>query len=216
MEKDNVKNPLVEDMSILNDAKKKRKAMTIATVIIAAIIIIGFVWYFVNAAASKKADEAIALADTEFTNDSIQLANYKEAAKLGHKSGARAGLQVAIALYNDSLYTEAIDYLKKSSVKSSIVEAGRYSLMGDCYANLDNLDEALSCYNKAIKAADNNPQVVPFVLVKEANIYRAQKKYKAEYEAYERILKDYPSYVQGLQVDIKKYAERAKAAAEIN
>ena len=81
--------------------------------------------------------------------------------------------------------------------------------------NLDRLDQAVKAYKDAISKADKNPDIVPFVLIKLANIYREQKNYKAEYEAYKTILSDYPSYqyVQGQQTDIRKYMERARIAA---
>ncbi len=78
--------------------------------------------------------------------------------------------------------------------------------------NLDQYDQALKCYAKAISKADKNPEIVPFILIKEANIYRAQEKYADEAEAYKTILDDYPTYVATTRVDIKKYYERALAS----
>jgi hypothetical protein len=50
---------------------------------------------------------------------------------------------------------------------------------------------------------------VPFILFKEANIYRAQKKYSEELEVLTTIRQEYPGFIN----DIDKYYERAKAAA---
>ena len=81
--------------------------------------------------------------------------------------------------------------------------------------NLERYDDAIKAYKEAIDDADENPDIVPFALIKLANIYRAQKNYKAEYEAYKTILDKYPSYqfAQGQQTDIRKYMERARIAA---
>ena len=49
--------------------------------------------------------------------------------------------------------------------------------------------------------------------MKKAAIYREQKDYTAEYEALKQIVDKYPSFTQGTQTDIRKYYERAKAAA---
>lgn len=192
--------------------KVNKKPIIIAAVVVAVIIVVGLAIYLVRANGSKKAAEAIAVADLE-QNDSIALNQYMKAAELGYKSGNRAKLNCAIAFYKKGDYNKALDYLKDASIDSEIVDAGRLTLMGDCYANLGKLDEALDCYNKAVSASDNNPQVAPFVLVKEANIYREQKKYDKEYEVYEKIFNNYPEYVMGLNFDIRKYAERAKAQA---
>ena len=78
--------------------------------------------------------------------------------------------------------------------------------------NLGQLDEALKSYSKAISAANKNPEIVPFILIKEANIYREQGNFKAEANAYKEILDEYPSYVASTRVDIKKYYERALAS----
>lgn len=210
------KTPLQQQQEALAAEGKKnqtKKIVTITGIIVAALVVIVLVWMSVVSHRSAKADEAIALADVE-QNDSIALKYYQDAAKLGQKSGNRAKLHAAILLYQDGKYQDAINYLKDASVKSDLVEAGQYSLMGDCYVNLKDYDKALKCYDEAIDAADENPQVVPFVLVKMANVYRAQQNYAAEAKAYETIIKDYPGYMSGLRFDIRKYAERAKAAAE--
>lgn len=210
--KTNAQAPIAEEGANIEKKISKKKVISIC-VGVGAVVLFGLLWYFLATAASHKADEAIALADVEM-NDSIKLERYMDAAKLGHKSGNRAKLEVAIALYQKGEYEEAIKYLEDASVSSDIIEAGKYALMGDCYVNLKNYDKALSAYQKAIKEADNNPQIVPFVLVKEANIYREQGNYEAEYKAYETIYDKYPEYAKSLSnIDIRKYAERARAAA---
>lgn len=201
-----------EQKDLIQSAKDNKKTILSVAVAIVAVAAIAIVWFLVNQNGAKDADEAIALADIE-QNDSIALSLYKEAAKQGHASGNRAKLNAAIALYNDGKYQEALEYLKDASVGSDIIEAGKYSLMGDCYANLKQNAEALSAFDKAISAADNNPQIVPFILVKKANIYRAEGNYKDEYKAYDKIINDYPEYAQSRRFDIRAYAERAKAQA---
>ncbi len=201
-----------EEKDLIQSAKDNKKKIITVAVVIIAVAVAAIVWFLVNQNGSKQADEAIALADIE-QNDSTALALYKDAAKLGHASGNRAKLNAAIALYNDGKYQEALDYLKDASVSSDIVEAGQYSLMGDCYVNLNQNAEALKAFDKAISAADGNPQIVPFILVKKANIYRAEANYKEEYKAYQTIIKDYPEYAQSRRFDIRAYAERAKAQA---
>lgn len=204
--------PNATDSAPVVEKKVNKKAIITVAAIVLAIVVIGLIWYFISSSASKKADEAIALADTEM-NDSIALTRYMEAAALGTKSGNRAKLEAAIRLYQKGDYQKAISYLEDASTDSKVVEAGKYTLLGDCYVNLDNYDKALSAYDKAISTADNNPQVVPFVLVKKANIYRAQGKYSEEYDAYKTIFDKYPEYANNLSFDIRKYAERARVAA---
>lgn len=197
-------------------AKARANKKTIVTCIIGAAVLIvaAFIWFFVAQNASSKADELASKADIE-QNDSIANELYAQAAKIGYKSGNRAAAELGVRLYREGKYEEAAEYLSKSSLSDDIVAPGVYSLEGDCYVNLEKYDKALSCYKKAISAADKNPQLVPFFLIKEANIYRAQGNYKEEAKAYKTILDDYPQYVASTRTDIRKYYERAKTQAGI-
>jgi tetratricopeptide (TPR) repeat protein len=201
----------VLDEAALAEAKAKRnkKIFIISAVAVAAVaIIIGAICtmrYFGN----QKADELIAKADIE-ANDSLRFELYKQAADAGsYKSNERAQLMVAIKYYQDSLYKEALEYLEKPSINSDVINPGVYALKGDCYVNLNQLDEALNCYEKAISSSDNNPAIVPFILVKEANVYREQKNFAKEYDAYVKVRTDFPDFMS----DIDKYVERARIAA---
>lgn len=200
-----------EGATLLARAKANSKLIVALSIFICAVIIGILVWFFVAQSGSRKADELIARADAA-QNDSIALSLYADAAKAGYKSGNRAKAEMGIRLYRESKYEEALKYLDDASLDDEIAAAGVYTLQGDCHVNLDQLDQALKCYNKAISKADKNPEIVPFVLIKEANIYRAQEKYADEAKAYKTILDDYPTYVATTRVDIKKYYERALAS----
>ncbi|MDE6498747.1 MAG: tetratricopeptide repeat protein [Muribaculaceae bacterium] len=199
---------------LLAKAKANKGKLMGALVFCIVIVVAAFVWFFINQSGSRKADDLAGKADIE-VNDSIAMDLYKEAAKAGHKSGNRAKLEVAIRYYGQQNYEEALKYLKDASIDDKIVAAGADCLKGDCYVNLDRLDEAVKAYKSAISTADENPDIVPLVLIKLANVYRAQQNYKAEYEAYKTIVEKYPSYqyAQGQQTDLRKYMERARIAA---
>lgn len=193
---------------------KNNSRLIVALSIFIFVVLVGImVWFFVAQNGSRKADEAVAKADME-QNDSIAMTLYKEAAEHGYKSGNRAKVEMGIRLYQQGKYQEALDYLKDADMDDNIVASGVYTLTGDCYVNLKNYDDALSAYKKAVSAADENPTIVPTVLLKEANVYREQKNYAAEAEAYKTILDEYPAYTRGTQIDIRKYYERAKASAK--
>lgn len=201
-----------KETNIVETIKQSRKIIFIATAVVAVIVAACIFWGISRSNKAKKADEFAGIADIAM-NDSIATANYMQAAELGTPSGERAKLQLAINLYRQGEYQQAIDYLKDADIDSDVVSAGQYALMGDCYVNLDNLDEALDCYKKAVKEADGNPQITPFILVKEANLYRAQQKYAEEAAAYQTIFEEYPAYANGLNFDIRKYAARANQQA---
>lgn len=208
----NVQPVIEEEADFVAKTKKYRKQLTALFIAVAAVLVIVLVWFLVRQSQVAKADQAIALADVE-QNDSIALNLYKEAATHGTKSGDRAKIEAAIRLYQGGNYEEAVKYLNDASASDEIVAAGIQTLKGDCYVNLKNYDAALSAYDKAISEADNNSQLTPIILIKEANVYREQKNFAAEAKAYEKILNDYPTYGQAANLDIRKYYERAKASA---
>lgn len=201
-----------EKPDLVTRLKENKKLITSCTAAFVVVLVVVFAFIFINKSNAAKADELIAKADLE-QNDSTRFELYKEAAKCGHKSGNRAKIMVAEHLYNDSAYAEALTYLEDVSVDDKVVAAGVYSLTGDCYVNLGKYDEALKAYNKAIKKADKNVLIVPVVLFKQANIYREQKNFEAEYTALQTIVDEYPDFCRNSQLDVVKYAERAKTAA---
>lgn len=198
---------------IVAKAKANKKALVACSVVVIAAVVGALAWILIAQAGSRKADEAIAKADAA-ANDSVATALYKEVAGMGYKSGNRAKAEMGIRLYNQEKYQEALEYLEDCSLDDEVAEPGVYSLTGDCYVNLGQLDKALAAYKKAISAADENPEIVPFILIKEANVYREQKNYKAEAAAYKEIIDGYPSYVASTRTDIRKFYERALAQAE--
>lgn len=192
--------------------KVNRKLITTVAVAVVAVIVIALAWYFINQNGAKAADEAIGKADIE-QNDSVALELYKQAAEQGHKSGNRAKLHVAINLYQQGKYEEALEYLEDASIDDEVIAAGAYTLTGDCYVNLEQYDNALKAFSKALSKADGNEVIAPVILIKQANVYRAQENYAAEFEAYDAIVTKYPSFMRSSRFDVQKYRERARVAA---
>lgn len=213
MENNEPKTPLVdgaqETQDILARAKTNSKLILGLSIFILAVIAAILIWFFVAQNGSRKADEAIGRADVA-QNDSIALQLYKEAAEHGYKSGNRAKVEVATRLYQQGKYEEALEYLKDASADDKIVAAGIYTLTGDCYVNLQQPSDAIKAFEKAVSKADKNPVIVPVILIKEANVYRAEKNYTAEAKALKTIIDQYPQFMQTSQVDVRKLYERAK------
>ena len=188
MENKAPQNPVAQQaddaQDILARAKANSKRILVFSVFVLAVIAAILIWFFVAKAGSAKADEAIGRAD-----------------------------EAGIRLYQQGKYQEALDYLKDASVDDNIVAAGVYTLEGDCYVNLKQYPEALKAFDKAVSKADKNPSIVPLVLIKKANVLRAEKDYAAEAEALCTIVEQYPQFMQTSQVDVRKLYERAKASA---
>ena len=151
----------------------------------------------------------------EIANDSIAAEQYQNVATnfKSTPAGNVAALAAAEAYYNVKNYDAAIKLLEKTSLSEPILEAQAMALLGDCYVNKQNFDKALSCFDKAIKIADGNPELVPGYLIKKANIYNHLQQYENSLACYEQIKADYPRYELGNGLNIDYYIEREKAYA---
>ncbi|MDE5685963.1 MAG: tetratricopeptide repeat protein [Paramuribaculum sp.] len=184
--------------------------------VVAVVAIILIYMFAIRKPGIENSNNAIGQADLEMLvgNDSTALVQYQQVAdEYGYEAGNRAALNTAILLYKKGQYQEALDYLSKYSSKENVIGATAKSLEGDCYVNLDKLDEAISCYEKAVKISDKNPALTPYFLMKEANVYNAQKNHTKEAEVYQTIIDEYPSFGSRMNIDFEKYVERANALA---
>lgn len=146
--------------------------------------------------------------------DSASAAAY---AKIGEKySGTNAAdvakITAASKYYDQKKYDQAIKCLEGLTVSEPVMDAQIKVLLGDCYTNKGaaSYGKALEAYQAAVKKADSNPQIVPVVLIKEANIYDAQKNYAKALECYEQIKTGYPKFNAG-SLGIDGYIAREKA-----
>lgn len=88
-------------------------------------------------------------------------------------------------------FDAAIRNLKKFSSSDLLVQARAYSLIGDAYAEQDNLTEALNYYSKA-STTHPNKEFTPVYLMKAAATYEAAKEIKKAIDMYKRIIEEYP------------------------
>lgn len=190
-------------------AARSKKILIWSSIGIGVVAIALATVFTVRHLGSTSATDAIGMADIE-QNDTLQAEMYKKIADDGsYKANERAQLMTAIKLYNDSNYQECLKYLDMPSPSSDIIATGVQSLKGDCYVNLDKIDEAVKCYKDALDEADNNSVLTPFILNKLAQVYAHQKNYTEELACYEQIRRDYPDFMP----DVEKYYQRAKARA---
>lgn len=197
------------------ESNKKLITWAIGAVIAIAILVLGYI-YLIYTPNVEKAKEAIAKADTDLAmgQDSIALKEY-EAISDGFNNSAsnRAALNAAILLYQKGKYQDALNYLKDYDAKGIIVGPASQSLMGDCYVNLKNYDEAVGCFDKAISLCNGNSLYAPVFMMKKATVLREQKKFTDEAEILQTIKDKYPVFAASYQIDIDKYLERANAEA---
>lgn len=185
----------------------------IGVILLIAAFVIGYVFIYRNPRLNEAAEAYSKVEMQTLGNDSVAAGEY---AKVADKysstdSGNLAALAAAESYFNMGQYQKAIDYLKKFSTKEKVLSANAEVLLGDCYVNLKKYDDAISSYQSAVRKADGNPQIVPRVLLKEANVFDEQKKYDKALECYVTIYKDYPQFQLGNGLSIETYIEREKA-----
>ena len=151
----------------------------------------------------------------ELANDSVAAQEYQKVATnfSSTPAGNVAALSAAEAYYNVKNYDAAIKLLEKIDLSEPSLESQSRALLGDSYVNKKQYDKAIEAFNEAIKIADGNPELVPGYLIKEANIYNAQKKYDQSLACYEQIKSEYPRYTLSNGLDMDFYIEREKAFA---
>ena len=187
--------------------------IVIAAVAVVAALILSYIFFFRNPKVNRAFEAYNQVEISAAGNDSVAAVEYKKVADKysGTDAGKLAYLSAAESLYNTGKYKEAIACLDNFSSSESVLESNAMVLKGDCFVNIKKYDDALGCYAKAIKKAGVNEQIVPRVLLKEANVYDEQKKYDKALECYESISKDYPTFEPGNGTTIKAYIEREKA-----
>ena len=182
--------------------------------IVAVAAVILLYYYGIYAPNKKASSDAISKADIELAmgNDSTALAQYMQVAdEFSGAQADRAALQSAIILYQKGKFEEAVKYLDDASFDENLVAPAAASLKGDCYVNLNNLDKAISSYDKAIKSSNDNALYTPLFMLKKATVLNEQSKIADALAIYEAIQSKYPTFTRAYDVNIDGLIARAKA-----
>ncbi|MCL2028392.1 MAG: tetratricopeptide repeat protein [Bacteroidales bacterium] len=108
----------------------------------------------------------------------------------GTKAANLAHYYIGVIYLKQGLYDDAIHYLKKFRSNDLILTPMVRALIGDCYAELGDMKEALSQYERAISSHQND-MVTPMVLMKAAALCDIQGDYQKALNFYERVRNDY-------------------------
>lgn len=205
-------NSHLTDASAKVAENKKIILIAVGVILVVAAFVLSYLFIYKNPHV-EKAFEAYNGVETQALNDSIAAEQYMQVADQfgGDAAGKLAALSAGEALYNQGKYEEAAKYLKKFSSKDDVLESNALVLTGDCYVNLQNYDEAINYYQKAIRKANGNPQIVPRVLLKEANVYDAQGNYGKALECYQQLKNNFPEFQLGNGMEVDAYIAREMA-----
>ena len=218
-----------EPLDIKAQIKKHLVLVIVAAVIIlAGIIVGGYLLYQKNVVEPENTEAAtkIAAAQSNFNAayyaQSLEAGNYDAALKgdaknpglitiinqySGTKTANLAKLYAGLAYYYKGEYDNAIKYLDDFTPQDDkIISNNAIVALGDCYVAKKDYDKAISLYKKAASRADN-PIVSPAALIKAGEILEKQGNAAAAVELYKQVKTQYPE--AGLAENIDKYIERA-------
>jgi len=172
--------------------------------IIAAVIVIAGTIWGVKALNDKKnanASKEIFTAQQYFEKESYEAAltgdgNYLGFTEVydsysGTKTGKLAAYYAGISYMKLGKYEEAIDYLKKYNGNDEILAPMALGAIGDCYMELDDMNNAVAYYEKAANKTKNEV-TGPMFLNKAALTYEIMGNYAAALKCYKALKADYP------------------------
>lgn len=185
----------------------------VGAILLVGCFVLSYLFIYRNPHINKAFEAYNAVETKALGNDSTAAVEYKKVADQykNDDAGNLAALSAGEALYNTGKYIEAAEYLKRFESDDAVLAANAAVLTADCYVNLKKYDEALTWLQKGIRLAEDNPQIVPRILLKEANIYDAQKKYDKALECYQTIRNDFPQFQLGNGMTVDSYIERENA-----
>ena len=184
----NVEQTLISSEAFIDKYKKPIMYVFIAIVVLVG----GYFLYrsFVSEPREAKANELMFKGQQYFASD-----NYEKALN-GDGQGFPGFLKIA----NDYGSTKAGNLAQLYAGLSYAIGA-----LGNCYAELDQLDKATSTLLEAAKKADNN-SLSPLYLIQAGEIFESQGKKDKALECYKEIKTKYVNSMQYAEID--KYIER--------
>lgn len=123
-----------------------------------------------------------------------------------------ANLYAGVCFAQQNKYQEAIPYLKAYTPgDDQSVSAMALFALAQCYAGVNDIDQAITTFQKAAEQADNSA-LSPMCLIEAGKLLESQNKNAEALAIYETIKRDYPTstLVVGSPAEIEKYIERAK------
>lgn len=117
------------------------------------------------------------------------------------EAGNLAQYYAGFSYLNTSKYKEAIDYLNKFSSDDQVLSALALGGIGDAFAQLNQMEEALGYYEKATKAKTNG-FTTPKFLLKSAITAISLGKASVAIPYLERIKEDFSKSPEANQVDV--------------
>lgn len=208
-----------EQISTENFFKKNQKSLTYA--LVAAIVLIGgFFGYteLYQKPREAKAADAMFMAEKYFANDSSNFVLNGDGQSKGvlyiikEFSGTKAAnlakYYAGVSYFRMNDFNKSIEYLKDFSTDAKQIQAVAYGTLGDAYASLNKVDEAVSHYKKAGEYFPEDEAISSEYLFRAAAYLELNNKTDEAIELYTKIKNEYPKSEKGFMAD--KYINRLK------
>jgi len=126
------------------------------------------------------------------------------------KAGNLANYYAGISYLRLKNYQEAIEYLEKFSSDDELLGPIAKGAIGDAFADINQMDDALDFYLQAANLKNNNFSS-PLFLFKAGNTAMDLEKYSKALESFNKIKNDYPTSEEAKNIDI--YINKATFAS---
>ncbi|NQX97184.1 MAG: tetratricopeptide repeat protein [Flavobacteriales bacterium] len=209
-----------EVYSKTEDFIEANKKVIMAVVLGLIIVIGGYFGYkkLVIAPMEFEAQKDMFMAEKYFSQDSLQKAingdglNYGFIDIVDEYSGTKAAnlahYYLGICYRNTGEYEFAIDELKSFSSDDVMISTVALGAIGDSYMELNDIDQAISYYEKAVTNGGNN-LTSPIYLYKAGLAYEDKQDFANAETKYNAIKSEYPDSREAQTID--KYIARVEA-----
>ncbi|MBQ8047127.1 MAG: tetratricopeptide repeat protein [Prevotella sp.] len=209
-------------------AKQYGKAVVIALAAIILLIIGTFAYkYLVSGPRENKASTELGTGQELFGQELFETAlngdsaNYSGFLKIAEDysntaAGNLANLYAGLCYANLDKWEEAVKYLDKyNTANDQLVSPAAVAALGNAYAHVERIDDAVNALKKAAKMADGksangvNNSFAPTFLLQAGKLLESQNKKEDALKVYQKIKEKYIGSILVQSGEIDKYIERA-------
>ncbi len=218
-----------ESLNIREAFFMKNKKVILGAIVAVIVVIAGIFVYLTQISGPRedKASTMLGKGQTYFNNDMYdQALNGDGAGYVGFlkiasdysstKAGNLANLYAGLCYANLGKWAEAEKSLNAYSTKGDqMISPASQAALGDVYAQLNQLDNAVNAFKKAASLADDksaddaNNSLSPTFLLKAGEILESQGKKEEALKLYQDVKKKYVNSMLVQSSEIDKYIERA-------
>ena len=201
---------------------KKTIGTVVGVIFGVALLVIAYKYWFI-AGKEKAAQKELFVAENYFEKDSLDKAIHGDGVSIGLEgivrqyglapSGNLAHYYLGISYLKKGEFEKAIEQLKSFNAEDIMVAPIATGAIGDCYVELNKVEEGINYYLKAAKQSTNK-FTSPIYLKKAGLAYENLNKFKEAVTIYERIKTDFPKSTEAQDID--KYIARAKTQGNLN